>query len=240
MSYGLYLGGRAKKSGTWSPETEPEPEPDTNDPTEELLGALQRLYQDADYSDLVLSWGGQDYKVHKAIVCPRSDFFAAACRGDFGEAREGRISLSEDDPQVVDLMIYYMYHLDYDISQRRRGSEMLANGATAGWELPIHAKVYAIAEKYGVVGLKTVSHRKFEAALAKTDRNQDNLIKAAREAYESTVETDRRLRDAVAAHFYTYSLILDKKEVQDLLKEVPMLAYDLLMLMHRRRVNPFG
>lgn len=38
-----------------------------------------RLYDTAEYSDLTISCGNKNYLVHKAIVCPRSDFFASAC-----------------------------------------------------------------------------------------------------------------------------------------------------------------
>ncbi|KAI1196251.1 hypothetical protein F5X97DRAFT_220570 [Nemania serpens] len=84
-------------------------------PSEELLGSLKRLYANGDYSDLTIVCNGKHYEVHKCIICPRSEFFAAACRGGFKEAREGKISLPDDDPVAVDLMIWYFYHLDYEV-----------------------------------------------------------------------------------------------------------------------------
>jgi len=38
------------------------------------------IYESGDYSDLTVICGGDVYKVHKAIICPRSDFFSKACR----------------------------------------------------------------------------------------------------------------------------------------------------------------
>ena len=39
-----------------------------------------RLYESGEYSDLTVVCGRDVYNVHKAIVCPRSEFFSKACR----------------------------------------------------------------------------------------------------------------------------------------------------------------
>lgn len=38
------------------------------------------MYNDEDYADLTIRSGSQTFKVHKAIVCARSDFFKVACK----------------------------------------------------------------------------------------------------------------------------------------------------------------
>lgn len=38
------------------------------------------LFGDEEYSDLTITCGPHTFRVHKAIVCPRSDYFKAACR----------------------------------------------------------------------------------------------------------------------------------------------------------------
>lgn len=40
-----------------------------------------RLYESSAYSDLTVIYKEDVYKVHKAIICPRSDFFSNKCRG---------------------------------------------------------------------------------------------------------------------------------------------------------------
>nr|POF07138.1 hypothetical protein CFP56_31762 [Quercus suber] len=69
-------------------------------PRVELLAALQ-----GEYSDLVLlaGDGGPQYLVHRAIVCPRSDFLRNAVKD----------KKWKDDPEVVRLMVEYFYLLDY-------------------------------------------------------------------------------------------------------------------------------
>ncbi|KAG5775231.1 hypothetical protein H9Q69_012679 [Fusarium xylarioides] len=79
----------------------------------EMLGkSLFKLYETEMYSDLIITCGDDIHKVHKAIVCPRSSFFTAACSGNFKEGLESKINLPEDDPTVVREMVYYLYNLD--------------------------------------------------------------------------------------------------------------------------------
>lgn len=44
---------------------------------------VHRLFETGAYSDLTITCGEDRYAVHKAIVCTRSPFFAAACNGMF-------------------------------------------------------------------------------------------------------------------------------------------------------------
>ncbi|KAF5594762.1 speckle-type POZ [Fusarium pseudocircinatum] len=79
----------------------------------EMLGkSLFKLYESEMYSDLKIACGWDIHKVHKAIVCPRSTFFTAACNGNFKEGLENMIHLPDDDPVVVREMVYYLYNLD--------------------------------------------------------------------------------------------------------------------------------
>jgi hypothetical protein len=48
-----------------------------------MLGGMKSILESAKYSDLTLSCSDREFHVHRAIVCPRSPFFAAACDGKF-------------------------------------------------------------------------------------------------------------------------------------------------------------
>lgn len=48
-----------------------------------MLIDLTSVYDSSKYSDLVIRCGDREFKVHRAVVCPRSTFFAAACDGYF-------------------------------------------------------------------------------------------------------------------------------------------------------------
>ncbi|KAH0146209.1 hypothetical protein KCU67_g12324, partial [Aureobasidium melanogenum] len=107
-------------------------------PEKQLASMLGRLHANGAYSDLKIVCGSDTYLVHKAIVCPQSDFFRAACRPDtFAEGKTGVINISAssgrpnafyDQPfnaeefdwdldvettESVKLMIHYFYHHDY-------------------------------------------------------------------------------------------------------------------------------
>ncbi|RKK74649.1 hypothetical protein BFJ69_g8365 [Fusarium oxysporum] len=308
--------------------------------------ALVDLLKTGDYSDLVISCGKDQYRVHKAIICPRSHFFKAACDGKFKEAQTGTIDLPDEDPVAVRMMIEYLYHDTYapagasihrdggidahlsdtdyndeeekrkrelygatfignkrikkltalpedstvrasrparftefaafiasresqresDRSRQERGSSTSTNSVSVQSpsqaspnqssstrrpspapsptppppprpsapqrpihpeNLHLHAKVYALGEKYGIQPLKAPALRKFESE-AQFHLHSDDFLQGIREAYTSTVETDRPLRDAVVAILRSNKDLLKKESVKEVLKETG-LGFDLLM-----------
>ena len=48
-----------------------------------LVASIESLWTSHMYSDLTVRCGEEEYKVHRAILCPRSVFFAKACNGEF-------------------------------------------------------------------------------------------------------------------------------------------------------------
>ncbi|KAH7200937.1 hypothetical protein BKA60DRAFT_500127 [Fusarium oxysporum] len=308
--------------------------------------ALVDLLKTGDYSDLVISCGKDQYRVHKAIICPRSHFFKAACDGKFKEAQTGTIDLPDEDPVAVRMMIEYLYHDTYapagasihrdggidahlsdtdyndeeekrkrelygatfignkrikkltalpedstvrasrparftgfaafiasresqresDRSRQERGSSTSTNSVSVQSpsqaspnqssstrrpspapspttpppprpsapqrpihpeNLHLHAKFYALGEKYGIQPLKAPALRKFESE-AQFHLHSDDFLQGIREAYTSTVETDRPLRDAVVAILRSNKDLLKKESVKEVLKETG-LGFDLLM-----------
>ncbi|KAF1978964.1 hypothetical protein BU23DRAFT_191678 [Bimuria novae-zelandiae CBS 107.79] len=92
--------------------------------------------------------------------------------------------------------------------------------------LVTHAKVYAIAEKYGIIGLKSIARKKF-AAQIEAHLDSDELPEACQEAYESTVDTDRGLRDIIIQAFRSHPNLSSRKDVELVLRETPSLAFEL-------------
>ncbi|KAF4342500.1 amino acid transport gap1 [Fusarium beomiforme] len=305
--------------------------------------ALANLLKTGDYSDLVISCGKDEYRVHKAIVCPRSHFFKAACDGGFKEAHKGTIDLPDDDAVAVRMMIEYLYHhtyappgskiqreidldayisdTEYDDEKERSKMELygaifignkrvkklaerpedkrptfaqenaaltstppvtpappppqqpaaptpsqgmfgprpapaqtppfsFGNSAQSQNQpqstpsppprppkrpaapipppnLCLHAKVYALGEKYGIQTLKALALQKFKDEV-QFHLGRRDFLQAMREAYTSTVDEDRPLRDAVVRILKDNKFLLKRKPVQTIVQETK-LGFDLLM-----------
>ena len=52
---------------------------------------------------------GAKYKVHKALLCEASDFFASALKEEWKEGQKHRVPLPDDDSSVVDLYVQWLY-----------------------------------------------------------------------------------------------------------------------------------
>lgn len=90
--------------------------------------------------------------------------------------------------------------------------------------------VYALAEKYGLEDLKRVAAEGFEEWGWYEVLGSDTKFAGACEiVYTTTIETDRRLRDIVSHILHCRPVALDRKPIQDLLKTIPEVAYDLVM-----------
>ncbi|KAK1989747.1 hypothetical protein LX36DRAFT_686373 [Colletotrichum falcatum] len=216
---------------------------------QDLIESLQKLYATGVYSDLIISSSAKSFSVHRAIICPRCEFFAAACRNPFEEATDGVISLPDDDPVAVEMMVQYFYNLGYckptpesnsdrshaDLCQTTQ--EHSDSGDIS--DILLHAKVYAIAEKYAIGGLKALARIKFQTTASKC-WDTDDFLDAISEAYTSTLDSDRGLRDIVLKVFAEHEQLLDWNEIKELLRRLGSLAYDLLMHYHHKDKPDLG
>lgn len=140
----------------------------------------------------------------------------------------------------------YFYRLDYglgwidqsriveDEATKTATSEVAADStptSQAHPELVAHAKVYILAEKYLISGLKALALQKFTTSVC--DRfDADDFLHAIQEVYTSTLENDKGLRDVIASTLYQHRYLLDQKEVQAILKDLGAVTFDLVMYMH--------
>ncbi|KAK4936905.1 hypothetical protein LTR28_010014, partial [Elasticomyces elasticus] len=222
------------------------------------------------------------------------------------EGEDSEISLPHDDPEIVKLMLDYLYTLDYspkthsDSTQDegdtmstqssdnqwgqvggtsavsafggppagfgqhsgfgsaftshampqvvsfakkpyrgKRPGQAAAPGpsplATAEPNLALHAKVYGMAEKYGINGLKALALDKFKIQATKHWDSMD-FPEAIHIVYTSTPSTDKDMRDVVADVLGWYGVLLDKPEIEAAVLEINGLAYELLK--RSRRTEP--
>ncbi|KAK8070750.1 hypothetical protein PG997_010953 [Apiospora hydei] len=96
----------------------------------ELLRSLKKLFDSGVYTDLKIVCGNDQHQVHKAIVCLRSGRLAQLC-SEIGLNQEATITIPDDDPQTIDLMLQYLYTLEYSpriVAPTAAVSKPLANG----------------------------------------------------------------------------------------------------------------
>jgi hypothetical protein len=193
--------------------------------------AMNVLLKSAKYSDLTLVCKGREFYVHRAVLCPKSTFFDAACSGGFKESYSGRIEL-EDDPATVERMISYVYTLDYrdeEHQQPESGScdpmpcdETSDSGREEDQPAlfgTTSVRVYTIADKYDIPPLKELAKTKFQTWGEKNWARKE-FSDIVKEIFESTPKSDRGLRDIatriVALHA---DVLILKDEFRRLIEE---------------------
>lgn len=95
----------------------------------------------------------------------------------------------------------------------------------------VHAKVYAIAEKYAMEGLKALALQKFDQG-ARLDFEISDFVLGAKEAYTSTPDEIRPMRDAVVKVLGQRLSLFKTASVKQLLAKEQSLSYDVFMHLH--------
>ncbi|KAK3676926.1 hypothetical protein LTR78_003130 [Recurvomyces mirabilis] len=95
--------------------------------------------------------------------------------------------------------------------------------------LLLHARVYALAEKYDIPSLKQISRSKFEMAMA-CHYDSADFPEAIEEVYCSTIDGDRGLRGIICEAFSCHPQLARTPDVLAIIQELPSLALDLFKL----------
>ena len=103
-----------------------------------------------------------------------------------------------------------------------------------------HAKVFAMAVKYQVNGLRDLATLKFKQS-AMTDWDHDNFAYAIPIVYKSTPEDIPQLREIVADTIHEhFDVLKDKATIEAVVCNIPHLAYDLLKRDEARTSCSYG
>lgn len=218
---------------------------------------------DDSHADLTLVSCAKEYSAHRVIVCPQSSVIARKLLSKFRSTKQDpscdscgvtprhRFDFSQDDPRAVDCLIQYFYRQDYQSGYRGLATKDSSPGETEGTIPPphldedsiddsyptFHVRVYALAEFYEVPALKELALEKFNKVIQDSSR-LGRLLDGVEEAYESTIEEDRGLRDAVVDFFYNHSDLVDEKQVRETIQKTKSLSYDLFIRWHEHRTTP--
>ncbi|KAL9117305.1 MAG: hypothetical protein Q9187_006161 [Circinaria calcarea] len=192
-----------------------------NAPQTELVDSLALLRKTVKYHDLVIHCGDQEWKAHRVIVCSRSKFFDKACDGTFKEGKTGEVNLVEDEPEMIDRMLDYLYRLDY--SDLVPPTLNMSEG-----RLIVNARMYALADKYEIWALKELAKQKSINALEE-DWSGESFLTALEIVWTTTPYSDRGLRDCFLTAITTHKLDLYKREgFMEAVRAVDELAADIV------------
>ena len=162
------------------------------------------------------------------------------CDGD--ELAEENIDA--DDPEAIKLLIDFFYLMDYDAppipitvddaNARMRTIQSLFTMRRPRTELPkgdcntlMHAKMYALGEKYGIPTLKTLARTKFATA-ATYAWNHSDFARTIQTVYCTTPDDDTGLREIVVQTMLAHKDVLcKKKDIEEAIMSVDKLSYGL-------------
>ncbi|KAH8698535.1 hypothetical protein BGW36DRAFT_293635, partial [Talaromyces proteolyticus] len=143
---------------------------------------ISKLTRLPDVSDLTIICENVKFDVHSALVYSQCAVLKTACTGNF----KSRIYEMKDESEIiVGKMIDFFYKADYDETSGDSKNDMSA--------LQLHARVFALADKYRVNDLKTLSASKYEANLR--DFKPAEFLGSIPDVYNLTPEAVRTLRD---------------------------------------------
>lgn len=141
-----------------------------------LKDNLQRFYEEGKFSDFTIRTPNKQFRVHKSILCARSEVFSAMFERDMKENQTGVVDIEDVDDDTVSKMVLFLYT---DIV----GEDL---------EFETASSLYFAADKYRIVALKkkcadflkgtfTVSNVCDLLVLA--DMHQDENLKSAAQKF---------------------------------------------------------
>ena len=117
---------------------------------------------------------------------------------DSKEGKSGEINIKEDNPDMVDHMLRFLYTSDY------------RDDANGDRPLLVNAEVYGLGDKYNIDALKDLAKGKFSIALGGC-LDIVSFREAIEIVYSTTPASDRGLRDCL-----THALLLDRQKAHEL------------------------
>ncbi|GAB1319944.1 hypothetical protein MFIFM68171_10154 [Madurella fahalii] len=168
---------------------------------------------------------------HQALLI-KSPFFADACAEFADDGSPRQIELPGEDLDAMGCFLEFLYTGDY-FPKKVPGQRALEKDPSipevdmTGDQLLKHAKVYTLAEKFGLTHLKNLASSKIHCV----NSTAKGEIAYARYVYKYTPREDTSIRVPVANFWATRSHTLRaeaEEEFRDLCLEFPQFGYDVL------------
>ena len=128
-------------------------EPESSPKFDNIVMGMKMMFNDKLFTDLTIKCGGEEFKVHKAVLASQSPVFRRMLESDMKEQRTNVIEITDVNPQVMSDLLAYLYTGDAP------SMDALAN------------KLLVVANKYARSQLFEICENKL-----KTEINDTNFI----------------------------------------------------------------
>ncbi|RKU47793.1 hypothetical protein DL546_006943 [Coniochaeta pulveracea] len=168
---------------------------------------------------------------HQSLLT-QSPFFAEACAEFANDGSPRQIELTNDDAEAVGCFLEFLYTGEYFPRKLANSRELESDPSLpkvddTGDQLLKHARVYTLAEKFGLEKLKNLAASKIHR-VSSTAKGE---IAYARYVYQYTPKDDTTIRAPIANFWAMRSHTLRaeaEEEFKSLCLEFPQFGYDVL------------
>lgn len=169
---------------------------------------------------------------HQALLT-QSPYLASECARFTESSNTRRIELPSDDIEACASVLEWLYKADYfptlSTPQLMEYDPTVPQPDNEGISLLRHARIYTLAQKFGLPALAAMAHKKIHL----TQSTAKGEIAYARFVYKETSPDDTSIRRPVAQFWATRSHVLRHEAEQEFKRmclEFPQFGFDVLSL----------
>jgi hypothetical protein len=185
------------------------------------------------YTDLTLVCNEYQFRIHKAVVCPQSEFFSICVKVSFKEGQESRIELQEAHPRIVAFALLFMYTGDIqatDYVQIWKGEALQAwdyTGPSTTYPLRAMVDIFQIGDRLMLPELQDCVCKQFKDHLRKdyarwlqedNDSNTERYLGIVLQDLYQVTRSDNTTIRYEATVFALEVILKDKQSYQGLAK----------------------
>ncbi|KAI0996794.1 hypothetical protein K3495_g11389 [Podosphaera aphanis] len=180
----------------------------TAEPPRSSLNA--KFFNNPKYSDVTIKIFDETLHAHQLVICDQSEYFDRTLQKGSQkiiEAGTKTLEFREGSGAAYWRALEYLYTGDYS-------DKISTTKLTDDPRLLIDVRVYALADKFSIEGLKTLSEIKFEKRIQ--DCQMDSaFITCVREVYKNTHSADSEMRHVVVEAITSKSKEMAKDPFKD-------------------------
>ncbi|TGO11726.1 hypothetical protein BTUL_0103g00230 [Botrytis tulipae] len=213
--------------------------------TSKTSGALEDMaYKPSDKygpPNFTIKCKGHSFLVHRDIVAPQSKPLGAAMDSEKfleGTRREMVLNDEHDDPEIVRLMVEFLYTGGYTISFPSNTSSLSRSSSDEAIRCICHVALYIFSDIWDIPSLQVLTLSNLQTALSHLPLSHFALV--LRYIYEETLGSYTHVRQVAVKGLmerFTVGEIMKVKELRELLSANGEFAVDLLIWGEERRVK---